>query len=85
MEFSIKPHIIQEGWSILYIEGSQVVIKKNVFLSLTIDFVLANNADPDEMLHYAAFHLGLHCLLKYPFWGFWSTKRLRLQSKKKTF
>ena len=23
--------------------------------------LLANSADPDEMLHYAAFHLGLHC------------------------
>ena len=35
-----------------------------------IDFVLANSVDPDEMLLYAAFHLGLHCLLKYLFWGF---------------
>ena len=26
---------------------------------------LANSEDPDEMLHYAAFHQGLHCLLKY--------------------
>ena len=25
---------------------------------------LANNEDPDEMSHYAAFHQGLHCLLK---------------------
>ena len=33
----------------------------NVFLFLKIDFVLANSADPDEMLHYAAFHMGLHC------------------------
>ena len=24
---------------------------------------LANSEDPDEMLHYAAFLLGLHCLL----------------------
>ena len=24
---------------------------------------LANSEDPDEMLHNAAFHLGLHCLL----------------------
>ena len=23
-----------------------------------------NNEDPDEMLHYAAFHQGLHCLLR---------------------
>ena len=26
---------------------------------------LANSADPDEMLPYAAFHLGFHCLPKY--------------------
>ena len=25
---------------------------------------MANSEDPDEMLHYAAFHLGLHCLLR---------------------
>ena len=27
--------------------------------------MLANSADPDELQHYAAFHLGLHCLSKY--------------------
>ena len=27
----------------------------------------ANSVDPDEMPHYAAFHLGLHCLPKYAF------------------
>ena len=37
------------------------------FLSLKIYFILANSADPDEMLPYAAFHLGLHCLPKYLF------------------
>ena len=37
-----------------------------MFLSLNIDLVLANSADPDEMPHHAAFHLGLHCLPKYP-------------------
>ena len=31
---------------------------------------LANSADSDEMQHYAAFHLGLHCLPKYLFRGF---------------
>ena len=39
-----------------------------------IGFVLASSADPDEMLHYAAFHLGFNCLPKYPFKGFWSSK-----------
>ena len=34
--------------------------KNIVFLSLKIDFDLANSADPDEMPHYVAFHLGPH-------------------------
>ena len=34
-------------------------------MSLKIVFISANSADPDELLPYAAFHLGLHCLLKY--------------------
>ena len=38
-----------------------------VFLSLKIVFFLVNNADPDEMTHSVAFHLGLHYLLKYLF------------------
>ena len=38
--------------------------------------ILANSAEPDEMQHYAAFHLGLHCLPKYPFRGFQYTKSL---------
>ena len=42
--------------------------KKIVLVSLKKD--LANSADPDEMLHHAVFHLGLHCLLKDPFSGF---------------
>ena len=29
--------------------------------------ILANTADPDEMQHIAAFHLGLHCLPQNPF------------------
>ena len=64
------------GWSIIYIEGSKVIIfkKKIVFLSVKINFVLANSADPDEMPHKAAFHQGLHCLPKYLFGDFWSLK-----------
>ena len=42
------------------------------------DLVLANCADPDEMppFAFAAFHLGLHCLLKYLF-TIYSMKNLR--------
>ena len=43
---------------------------KNVFLSLKIAFVMTNSVDPDEMQQYAAFHLGLHCLPKFPLKSF---------------
>ena len=32
--------------------------------------LLANSADPDQMPHYAASDLGLHCLPMYPLLGF---------------
>ena len=67
----MKFDTVKSGWSIVYTEGSQVIIspKKNEFLSLTleINFVLANSADPDEMLHSEAFLLGLPYLAKYLF------------------
>ena len=64
----IKQSCVSTLAQYIYIEGSQVIIfKKSVFLSLTIDYVLTNSADPDEMPHNVAFHLGLCCLPKYPF------------------
>ena len=60
MEFSVK---FKSGWSIVYIQGGTSYIL--VFLSQKIIFVLANGADTDKMPYYEAFHLGLHCLLKY--------------------
>ena len=68
MEFPIKLNTVKSGWSIVYIEGSQVIII--IIIKKSFDFVLANSADPDEMPHYAAFHLCLHCLPKYMFRGF---------------
>ena len=41
------------------------ILNYNIFMSLKIVFVLANSTDPDEMPHFAAFYLGLHCLPKY--------------------
>ena len=53
MDSSFWFDAINLGWSIVYIEGAQVIIKKKyiVFLSLKIVFVLANSVDPDEMQH----------------------------------
>ena len=43
-------------------------------MSLKVVLILANSADSDEMQHYAAFCLGLHCLPKFSFRGFQYTK-----------
>ena len=50
-------------------KGSQVLIFKFDCINLCLKsiFNLANSADPIEMLDYAAFHLGLHCLPRYMF------------------
>ena len=45
------------------------VFKKILYFCLNILLTYINSADLDEMQHYAAFHLGLHCLLKYVFRG----------------
>ena len=68
MEFPIMFDTIKSRWPIVYIDESQILISKIniVFLSLKIDFVLANGANPDEMPTYVAFHLALHYLSKYP-------------------
>ena len=68
MEILIKFVMVRSGWFIAYIEGSQVIISKRYYISMKIGGVLANIADPGEMMYYAAFHLGLHCLTKYPLW-----------------
>ena len=58
---------INLGWSIVYIEGSKIIIPNKIVLLSPNVFDLANSVDPDEMLHFAAFHLGLRYLPKYTF------------------
>ena len=36
-------------------------------MSLEVVFIVPNGVDPDEMQHYAAFNLDLHCSAKNPF------------------
>ena len=63
MDFSIKFDTLKSGWyNYIYWGVAGYNLKKKVFFSLKIDFVFANSANPDEMPHYAAFHLGLHNL-----------------------
>ena len=70
MDFPILNTICM-GLPILNFKGWQVkFLNYDVFLYLKIVLMLANSVDPDEMQHYAAFHLGLHCLPTYPFRGF---------------
>ena len=60
----------------MYFKG---FLNYDVFLSpLKVGLDLENSADPDEMQHYAAFHLGLHYLLKFPF-GVSSIQRVNAQ------
>ena len=69
MDSSFWFYTIHLGWSIVSIKGLQVrIIIFQLFTKKISEnrFDLANSADPDEMLRYAAFHLGLHCLQKYP-------------------
>ena len=33
-------------------------------------FIFTNSVDPGEIKHYAAYHLGLHCLQKFLYRGF---------------
>ena len=42
--------------SIVYIKGSKVIISKQMYISLKIFYVLANDVDPDDMSHSVAFH-----------------------------
>ena len=67
MDFPIHIDTISMGLPIVCFKESQVeFINYDAFLTLKIVLTLANSAGPDEMQHNAAFHLGLHCLPKYP-------------------
>ena len=44
---------------------SKNFLNYEVNLSMNFVLIIANSADPDEMQHYAAFNLILHCLPKY--------------------
>ena len=51
----------------IHIDTISMALNYDVFLSMRVVLILANSADPDEMQHYAAFHLGLHCLSKFQY------------------
>ena len=64
MHFLIHIDTISMGLTIAYFRGRMYgknFLNCDVFLSLKVVLNLVNSEDPDEMQHYAAFHLGLHC------------------------
>ena len=58
----------------LYLGMSGYIFLILYFFGLKISFTLTNSVDTDKMPHYAAFHLGLHVLLKCTFRGVPYTK-----------
>ena len=70
MDYPIHIDTISMELSVLYFKVLLVKISIKWCISVPEDclyFILANNADPDEMPPYAAFHLSLHFLSKYLF------------------
>ena len=65
MKKPIKFDSVKSGRSIVHVEGSQVIISEIYYISFSEDrFCHSKQRKPDEMLHHAAFHLGLHCMPK---------------------
>ena len=66
-------HCSREDFSTPYILEESICYLRDIrcnFLGLIGSWeklLLANSGDPDQMPHYAASDLGLHCLPLYPF------------------
>ena len=63
--------------------NSSISSQHSITEPLCISFT--NSVDPDDMQHYAAFHLGLHYLQKYSFKVFRNTKGLTKAITLETF
>ena len=67
LEATVGVHKLHIQSNIKVSHFSDIVLSRVSPLILVIYLqtgTLANNEDPDEMLHNAAFHRGLHCLLR---------------------
>ena len=76
MDSSFWLDAINLGWSYTYLMVSGYNFQKILYsycLNMKIVSTFTNSVDFDEKMHYAAFHLGLHCLPKYSFRGFLNT------------
>ena len=66
MDFLTQINAIRVGLSIIFLRGHRLkFLNDYVFLSQKIVFISTKSVDPDEMLHFAVFHLGIHSLLKF--------------------
>ena len=77
LDFPIHIDTISMGLPIVYFKGSQVDFSKLHVWCIFVPegcFNLSKQCRPDKMQHYAAFHLGFHCMSKYPFSGSQFTK-----------
>ena len=62
IDFPIQINTIRMELSITYFKGHRFEFPDyDVFKSVKIVLTSAKSIDPDEMQHYAAFHLGLYC------------------------
>ena len=59
----IQTLFIQPVWDSPF---SVLTCHRSKFLEFLIVSIIAYSADPDEMLHYASFHLDFHCSLSGP-------------------
>ena len=70
--FHKKNDTNSKGWYILNFNGPHVKISKYWCMEcmslMSISSSSWHNVDSEEMPPYLTFHLGLHCLLKYPFY-----------------
>ena len=74
MDFPIQMNAIRMGLSIIYLRGQRLEFHNYGIFKFGKIIWTAKSVDPDEMQHYAVFHLGLYCLQKYSFRGIQNTK-----------
>ena len=65
------------NYTYLGVSGNSCFFLKYSFLLSEDLYTFTYSEDPGEMLHYAAFHLGLHCFERYSFRGLPDTKGLK--------
>ena len=75
IDYFILFDTINLEYFIVHIKECQVIIFQTygMMFCRMISFTFTNIVGPVEMQHYAAFHMGLHCLQKYSFRGFSNT------------